>query len=98
MLVLSGQEDRIAVQGVDRTTPSPCPRRRPSGAPVPLLAPGVDRDAAIARLKAQPVCTPTFQYLIFALLFVGFAVKVPIVPLALLAAGRPRRGADAGVR
>ena len=46
-----------------------------------LFAPGVDRKAAIARLKAQPVCTREFQYLIFALLFLGFAVKVPIVPL-----------------
>jgi NADH-quinone oxidoreductase subunit M len=79
-LVLTGREDRIAVMteenGVLTSPPPPA-----AGAPVPLLAPGVDRDAAIARLKAQPVCTPMFQYLIFALLFVGFAVKVPIVPL-----------------
>jgi len=80
MLVLTDQEGRIAVQGVENgalTLPPPSA----AGGPVPLLAPGVDRDAAVARLKAQPVCTPTFQYLIFALLFVGFAVKVPIVPL-----------------
>jgi NADH-quinone oxidoreductase subunit M len=35
----------------------------------------------VARLKAQPVCTKQFQYLFFVLLFLGFAVKVPIVPL-----------------
>ena len=56
----------------------PCGGRRQS---VKLFAPGVDRDAAIARLKAQPVCTKWFQYLMFGLLFVGFAVKVPLVPL-----------------
>jgi NADH-quinone oxidoreductase subunit M len=80
MLVLSGQENRIATMEVqhDNLTPPPPPT---AGSPVPLLAPGVDRDAAVARLKAQPVCSPTFQYIIFALLFVGFAVKVPVVPL-----------------
>ena len=41
----------------------------------------MDRDAALARLKAQPVCTAGFQYLVFALLFLGFAVKLPVVPL-----------------
>jgi NADH-quinone oxidoreductase subunit M len=46
-----------------------------------LFAPGVNRAEAIARLKASPLCNPNFQYLIFGLLFVGFAVKVPIVPL-----------------
>jgi NADH-quinone oxidoreductase subunit M len=78
MLILSGQESRLAardyiaqqpVWGQDRTTP------------VKLFAPGVDVPVAIARLKAQTVCTPAFQYLVFALLFLGFAVKVPIVPL-----------------
>ena len=48
---------------------------------MPLFAPGVDRAAALARLKASSVCTPTFQYLIFGLLFFGFAVKVPLFPL-----------------
>lgn len=48
---------------------------------VPVFAPGVDRDAALKRLKASPLCDRQFQYLIFGLLFLGFAVKLPIVPL-----------------
>jgi NADH-quinone oxidoreductase subunit M len=68
MLVLSGPEERLTSTD-------------PKADPVPLFAPGVDRAAALARLKSQPVCTPTFQYILFALLFLGFAVKVPIVPL-----------------
>lgn len=76
MLVLSGQEDRLAakVNPLD-------PAGGTDGGPVKLFAPGVDRDAAVARLKAQSVCTPGFQYVMFVLLFVGFAVKVPLVPL-----------------
>ncbi len=70
-LVLSGQEDRIGVVSREPTA---------SASDVPLFAPGVDRDEAIARLKAQPVCTPGFQYIVFGLLFLGFAVKLPIVP------------------
>jgi NADH-quinone oxidoreductase subunit M len=76
-LILSGQESRLAVKSkiVDESA------HGDKADEVKLFAPGVDRAAAIQRLKAQPVCTPTFQYLIFGLLFVGFAVKVPIVPL-----------------
>ena len=69
MLVLNGQEERLAVKGTDAKDG------------VPLFAAGVDRAAALARLKASRLCDPNFQYLIFALLFFGFAVKVPIVPL-----------------
>ena len=76
MLVLTGQEDRLAV----RTTAADA-EPGVTGNAVKLFAPGVDRDAALARLKAQPVCTPTFQFWVFCLLFVGFAVKVPLVPL-----------------
>jgi NADH-quinone oxidoreductase subunit M len=76
-LVLSGQEERLAV----KTRIADEPALGGDGAKVKLFAPGVDRAAALARLKAQPVCTTRFQYLIFALLFLGFAVKVPIVPL-----------------
>jgi len=67
MLVLSDQEARLN-------------GRDPEDA-VNLFAPGVNREEALARLKAQPVCTPTFQYVVFVLLFVGFAVKIPIVPI-----------------
>jgi len=77
-LVLSGQEDRIQVAG-SKVQVAGEKTDKPEG--VELFAPGVDRDAAIARLKAQPVCTPGFQYIVFALLFVGFAVKLPIIPL-----------------
>lgn len=66
MLVRNGQEDRINGTSPDAVT---------------LFAPGVNRAEAIARLKAQPVCSPTFQYVVFALLFFGFAVKIPIVPI-----------------
>lgn len=77
MLVLTGQEDRIAV----RTDAADAIPGEGSGGPVWLFAKGVDRDTALARLKAQPVCTPAFQYWMFGLLFIGFAVKVPLVPL-----------------
>jgi NADH-quinone oxidoreductase subunit M len=72
MLVMTGQEDRLGVRTANPLDAVPNT--------VPLLAPGVDRTAAIARLKASPLCTPAFQYLVFGLLFVGFAVKVPLVP------------------
>ncbi|MDB5306154.1 MAG: ndhD1 [Gemmataceae bacterium] len=78
MLVLNGQADRLAVK------PKTTARDEPTGADgkqVQLLSPGVDRAAAIDRLRAQAVCTKEFQYLMFVLLFAGFAVKVPIVPL-----------------
>jgi NADH-quinone oxidoreductase subunit M len=77
MLVLNGQEDRIGV----RKNPGDIPGPDDVGNEVRLLAPGVDREVALARLKAQPVCSKTFQYVVFALLFLGFAVKVPIFPL-----------------
>ena len=76
-LVLNGQEDRVAVRKNAADLPSP--GDEPND--VRLFAPGVNRDDALARLKAQPVCTREFQYIVFILLFVGFAVKVPIVPL-----------------
>ncbi len=76
MLVLTGQEDRLAV----RTTAADAAPGE-AGPEVRLFAPGVDRVAALARVKAQPVCTRAFQLWVFCLLFVGFAVKVPLVPL-----------------
>ena len=76
-LIISGQEDRL----VAKTKVSEDVSKSDDPNKVKLFAPGVDRKAAIERLKAQPVCTKQFQYLVFALLFVGFAIKVPIVPL-----------------
>jgi len=77
MLVLNGQEERLVSQLKFGESPgSSDPTKE-----VRLFAPGVKADEAIARLKTQPVCTKGFQYLFFAMLFLGFAVKVPIVPL-----------------
>jgi NADH-quinone oxidoreductase subunit M len=76
MLILSGQEDRLGVKEKVGDEPLGI-----DGKQVRLFAPGVKRAEAIARLKAQPICSKTFQYLMFILLFAGFAVKVPIVPL-----------------
>lgn len=70
MLILNGQDERLTVVGAS-TDPQA----------VPLFSVGVDRVAALARLKASPLCNKNFQYAIFLLLFIGFAVKVPIVPL-----------------
>ncbi|MBY0460901.1 MAG: NADH-quinone oxidoreductase subunit M [Gemmataceae bacterium] len=76
-LVLSGQEDRLAV----KTAVVEEPGKGEEASKVKLFSPGVDHKAALARLKAQPVCTRQFQFFVFALLFVGFAVKVPVFPL-----------------
>ena len=75
MLILSGEESRLAVKEKVGDEPT-----GDDGKQVRLFAPGVKRDEAIARLKGQSICTKNFQYLIFVLLFAGFAVKVPIVP------------------
>lgn len=76
MLILSGQEDRLGVKEKIGDEPM-----AGDGKQVRLFSPGVKRDEAIARLKSQSFCTINVQYLIFVLLFVGFAVKVPIFPL-----------------
>lgn len=84
MLVLTGQEERLQVR-LHSNPSAPLPetaRLKPgSKPPVALFAPGVDRDKALARLKASRLCDKNFQYMIFILMFLGFAVKVPIVPL-----------------
>src|SRR5207237_464823 len=58
MLVLNGEEQRLAV----RTKPTDVTLPTDPSTEVRLFAPGVDRDAAIKRLKAQSVCTREFQY------------------------------------
>jgi NADH-quinone oxidoreductase subunit M len=75
MLILRGEEDRLGVKT------EVVEKQPPDDGQVRLFAPGVNREQAIARLKAQPVCTRSFQYVMFVLLFLGFSVKVPIVPL-----------------
>jgi NADH-quinone oxidoreductase subunit M len=77
MLILSGEEHRLAAQHKFGETP---PTVGNTGL-VRLFAPGVKTEVAIARLKEQTVCRKWFQYVFFTLLFLGFAVKVPIVPL-----------------
>ncbi len=77
MLILNDDAHRLAVKSKASEEPS----EGDDPTKVKLFAPGVKLDEAVARLKAQPVCTRQFQYWMFALLFVGFAVKVPLVPL-----------------
>jgi NADH-quinone oxidoreductase subunit M len=74
MLVLTGKDDRVAVRPADGRPPVPTGQAA-------LLAPGTDRAAAVARVKQQSICTPLFQYGVFALLFVGFGVKLAALPL-----------------
>ena len=81
MLVLTGQEDRIGVETSRERQGATQTRLDGRGSSISLFAEGVDRAEALSRLKAQPICTKEYQYVLFALLFVGFAVKVPIVPL-----------------
>ncbi len=83
MLLLSGQADRL------KPKPDVLPADvlpKPDDAPktvdrnVYLLGRGQDADQAHGRFQ-QPFFTAKFQYVLFILLFIGFAVKVPIVPL-----------------
>src|SRR5262245_2225859 len=67
MLNLNGQSDKLAA-------------REEGGGKVELLGRGVKPNDAAARMN-QPFFRPAYQYILFLLLFVGFAVKVPIVPL-----------------
>jgi len=67
-LLLTGQRDRIAVQKQPNL---------PDGA-VPLLAAGVDRDAAIGRLMAEsPLGEPWIVFVLFA---IGFSIQLGVVP------------------
>jgi len=68
MLHLTGQSNRLA----DRDS-------KEEGK-VNILGRGVKAEDAKNRMN-QPFFSTTFQYALFLLLFVGFAVKVPIVPL-----------------
>jgi NADH-quinone oxidoreductase subunit M len=72
-LVITGQADRLKARGESDSSNS-------DDRSVALLGRGQKASDAHARFK-QPFFTPTYQYVFFALLFIGFAVKVPIVPL-----------------
>lgn len=68
MLHLTGQNGRLAARGEG------------GDGKVEVLGRGVKPSDAISRMN-QPFFTSTYQYLLFGLLFIGFAVKVPLVPL-----------------
>ena len=68
-LKLSGQLERAASRGDDNNGPES----------VEVFGKGADAAAARERLTGSWT-TEGFQYLIFTLLFVGFAVKIPLVP------------------
>jgi NADH-quinone oxidoreductase subunit M len=68
MLHLNGHSDKLA------------PRGHTGDGKVDVLGRGVRPDQVTGRLN-QPFFRAEYQYILFFLLFVGFAVKVPIVPL-----------------
>ena len=76
MLHLNGQADKLAA----RRQPGSPEADQPGDGKIELLGRGVKPDEAHARFD-QPFFKKEFQYILFLLLFVGFAVKVPIVPL-----------------
>jgi NADH-quinone oxidoreductase subunit M len=77
MLRLHGETDRLTA----KTERQPgLLEKPPVGGKIPLLGRGVKPTEAAHRMD-QPFFQENYQYLLFALLFIGFAVKVPIVPL-----------------
>ena len=68
MLHLNGQGDKLTA------------RDQPGEGKIELLGRGVKLEQAQARFE-QPFFRAEYQYILFLLLFIGFAVKVPIVPL-----------------
>lgn len=77
MLHLHGQTDKLT----PKTDRQPGLLERPTDeGKIPLLGRGAKPDEARHRMN-QPFFQENYQYLLFALLFIGFAVKVPIVPL-----------------
>ena len=78
MLVRTGRADRVAVR--KSLAELPMPGDDPHA--VPLLAPGTDRDAALARLAADPAAGATYQLAVFALLAAAFAARLAVFPLS----------------
>jgi NADH-quinone oxidoreductase subunit M len=62
-----------------RATEGPAARKFREDLKATLATP--EHIAGVRERLNQPFFTPAVQYLFFALLFIGFAVKVPIVPL-----------------
>lgn len=77
MLVLTGQENRLTAK--KKPEEIIAGRSEVADGKVELLGRGVNPEDAHLRFQ-QSFFQPTYQYLFFILLFVGFAVKVPIVP------------------
>ena len=77
MLILDGDEARLGV----KHRISDEPQAGDSATLIPLLSPGVNIPEAIARLKAQPICSRLSQYALFASLLLGFAIHLPLLPL-----------------
>ena len=77
MLRLNGQKDKLAAK--PERNPEILVRPAADGR-IALFGRGVRTDEALMRMQ-QPFFQKTYQYLLFILLFLGFAVKVPIVPL-----------------
>ena len=74
MLYRTGRAEALAPRR-DRTDRTP-----PAEGKIELLGRGVKQADAKTRFN-QPFFTESYQYIFFGLLFLGFAVKVPIVPL-----------------
>jgi NADH-quinone oxidoreductase subunit M len=82
MLNMNGQANRLAPRGdspIVATEPKEDSDAKPDNK-VPLLGRGQNAVDAQTRMK-QPFFSVNFQYALFLLLFIGFAVKVPIFPL-----------------
>ena len=86
MLVLTGQTDRLKPKQDPLPPEILVPKDdddkalKQDSRDVHLLGRGQSAADAHGRFK-QPFFTATYQYVLFLLLFIGFAVKVPIVPL-----------------
>ena len=89
MLVITGQTDRLAprtelphaVTILSKADPEDH-EHKSAAKPDQVELLGVGQSVVEARERfMQPFFTPTYQYVFFLLLFVGFAIKVPVFPL-----------------
>jgi NADH-quinone oxidoreductase subunit M len=75
---LTGRQDEIEVRNPALRGNDKDDAGKPATIPVKKLT-GDQRAAVIKRLE-QPFFSSTFQYTMFLLLFIGFAIKVPVFP------------------